>query len=398
MFIVSRKLKICIGVAIGLAIAALAFVIWDVRTPQIVIWEKSTLGGVGVLRAPELVIQHQEANTSWATIGYAIYRSDQGGNFEKVFTVLPKVGLTWGGFSRILRSWSGQIELMEVVPLSPGRLVVFAGGDIFRVNVKTGRQDHVHTLRYFGLGEGRGVMPHGIALDESGSIYFGEYVTRPDYKDRTIRLYRSDDEAQSWEVAFEFGPGEVRHIHAVLWDAIGRALWVGTGDQNPEPRIGYSRDSGESFRWVGAGSQLFRVVSLLFFDDVVAWATDTTEQESMRTVVWHRNQDRFDYGETILPSPAYYALKLSDSDGLITLGEAETSVWLINSRNEVRKLFGWPVGAARRGPNPVVRLPRVSGSVSEWVYLSPVRTGKHDSAVFRIPVSDLLNWDNHSVN
>ena len=75
--------------------------------------------------------------------------------------------------------------------------MVFAGGDIYRVDLKTKAQEHVHRLRYFGLGQGRGVMPHGIAVDAQGVLYYGEYSTLRSDNNHTIRLYRSDDEART---------------------------------------------------------------------------------------------------------------------------------------------------------------------------------------------------------
>ena len=383
--------------AVVTTIIGAAFVTWDTHTPYEIRWEKASLDDHGVMRAPELIIQHQDIDEAWATIGYSIYRSRQGENFKKVTTIRPRFGLAWGGYSRILRSWSGHIELTEVVPLSPDLLVVFAGGDIYRIDLRTKSQDHSHRLRYFGLGQGRGVMPHGIAVDAHGVLYYGEYPTSPRDSNHTVRLYRSADEARTWKVAFEFKPGKVRHLHTVRWDPIDHALWVGTGDPNPQPRIGYLHDSGTSFRWIGMGSQLFRVVSLLFFNDVVAWGTDTREREKMRTVLWHRKENRIDIGGQALPSPAYYALELSNRAGIITLAETETSVWFIDSQNHVRKLFEWPAKTEYHGPHPAVRVPRSSSLGSQWVYLSPLRTTEEDAAVYRIPTSFLLNWNTYAV-
>lgn len=139
------------------------------------------------------------------------------------------------------------------------------------------------------------------------------------------------------------------------------------------------------------GSQLFRVVSILFFDDAVAWGTDTREQKSIRTALWHRNENRIDIGVQALPSPAYYALELSNRTGIITLAETETSVWFIDSQNHVRRLFEWPAKTEYRGPYPAVRVPRSSNMSSQWVYLSPLRTTEQDAAVYRIPMSLFLN-------
>ena len=163
--------------ALFVIIVGTGFVTWDVYTPSEISWEITSLNNHKIKKAPRLIVQHQDRETVWATIGYSVYRSQNGRAFTKIVTIRPRLGLAWLGYSRSLRYWSGYSELTEVVPLSPDLLVIFAGGDIYRVELAAKTQQHVHRLRYFGRGKGRGVMPHGIAVDEGGSIYYGEYPT-----------------------------------------------------------------------------------------------------------------------------------------------------------------------------------------------------------------------------
>ena len=383
---------------VAIVIVAVAFIVWDSHTPSEIEWESASVEGHDVIRAPDLVIQHQTASEVWATIGYSVYRSRRGDSFEKVITITPRFGLAWGGYLRVLRSLTDHVELTEVLPLSPDLLLVFAGGDIYRVNIETKSQEHVHRMRYFGLGRGRGVMPHGIAVDDEGSIYYGEYPTRISDSADTVRLYRSDDEGRTWEIAFEFEPGQVRHIHTVRSDPINHGLWVGTGDLDQESHIGYSYDRGATFEWIGGGSQLYRVVSILFFDDAVAWGTDTDEVTNMRTVLWHRSESRIDIGAQALPAPTYYALELSDKAGIITVADTDMSVWFLDSRNNSRRIFGWAANPENSGPIPVIRLPRSTNLGSEWIYLSPLRTIERDAAVYRFPTSLLVRTGTNETN
>lgn len=378
-------------VAVVVTIAGAVFVSWDVYTPNEVRWESALLNGHHVLRAPQLIVQHQSRDEVWATIGYSIYRGREGEDFEKFTTIRPRFGLAWLGYSRTLRSWSGYLELTEVVPFSPNFLVVFAGGDIYRVDRTTKAQHRVHRLRYFGKGKGRGVLPHGIARDGDGSIYYGEYTTLLSTS-HDVRLYRSVDQGQTWQVAFVFKPGEVRHIHTVRWDPIDNAIWIGTGDTDSQSRIGYSHDGGSHFEWIGQDSQIFRTVNLLFFDNTVVWATDTETAESQRALSWNRQENRIDVGEQTLPAPAYYAQKLNDFTGIVTLAETATSVWAIDFKSHLWKLFEWPVRTEkRRGPHPAVRVPRGLVVDSQWTYLNPLRTSMEDAVIYRIPTSLLLS-------
>lgn len=376
-------------VLIFLVLAGITFVAWDVHTPYKVNWASASLKGRDVMQASGLILQHQVADEVWATKGYSIYLSQGGKHFEKITTIRPRFGLAWLGYSHTLRSWTKHLELTEVIPLSSEHLVVFAGGDIYRLQRSTKAQQHVHRLRYFGLGQGRGVLPHGIVVDADGSIYYGEYTTLPK-NNHTVRLYRSNDQGKTWKVAFEFKPGEARHIHTLRWDPIANAIWIGTGDRDPQSRIGYSRDGGRHFRWIGQNSQLFRVVSLIFFDHNVVWATDTQAAESQRAVSWNRHENRVAVGTQPLPAAAYYALKLNDQSGIITLAERELSVWKIDDQHRVERLFEWPVAKIkRRGPNPAIRLPRGSAVDSRWTYLNPLRTSMADALIYRVPTSML---------
>ena len=124
-----------------------------------------------------------------------------------------------------------------------------------------------------------------------------------------------------------------------------------------------------------------------FFDDSIVWVTDTDEKESMRTVSWNRKDNRIDVGDQIMPAPGYYALNLSGREGIVTLAEQETSVWSINSKHEVHKLFEWTVQKESIGPNPSVRTPRGEIWGSKSTYLSPLRTTEEDAAIYQIPLS-----------
>ena len=206
-----------------------------------------------------------------------------------------------------------------------------------------------------------------------------------------MRVYRSVDNGSTWEVAYEFPPGEIRHIHTVQWDPIGKALWIGTGDTDSESRIGYSKDHGETFVWVGRESQLYRTVSFQFLDDSVLWVVDSNEKASMRVVAWKRAQNSIEISDYSLPAPAYYGQSLTGDSGIVTLGHSELSVWSVNNSLESRKLFEWPVTRRSRSPNPAVRLPRGPIEESNTIYLNPLRADDTSAAIFRVPVEQLLH-------
>lgn len=356
----------------------------DVYPPATVAWQPEVVSGIRTWRAAGLVLQGRHGRDVYATRGYTIYRSRDDGPFRRFTTVLPRLGLDWGGFSATLRRLTRHQELTEVVPLNDRELVVFAGGDIYRVDARTGAQQWVHRLRYFGLREGRGVMPDGIAEDDLGYLYYGEYPTGPGGRVESIRLYRSTDGGSTWQVAYEFPAGTVRHIHAVEWDPYGKALWVATGDHDDESRIGYSTDRGKTFTWIGSGSQVYRAVSLVFGPRYVKWVMDSP-LITPHLVRWDRRTHITMRSGRALPSPGYYSYSLSPNTSIFTLAEREASVW-VTRNGYTRKLLGWNATFNSARPNPCVRLVRSFSTPSpDWIWLNPLSTDSESAAIYRIP-------------
>lgn len=367
------------------AVCLLAVAAVDVYPPAEIPWHTTVVAGIQARRAEGLVLQDRHGRDVYATRGYTIYRSRGGVGFRRLTTVVPRFGLAWGGFSAFLRRWTRHQELTEVVSLSDHELLAFAGGDIYRVNLRTGAQRWVHRLRYYGPGQGRGVMPHGITQDDQGNLYYGEYPTGAGGRVENIRLYRSSDRGLSWQVAHQFPAGSIRHIHAVEWDPYGKALWVATGDHDSESRIGYSKDRGETFTWIGSGSQVYRAVSLIFGPRRVSWVMDSP-LVSPHLVRWDRDSRRIEESTRALPSPGYYAYALGPHTELFTLAEREASVWLARD-GSTQRLFGWKATFEPSRPNPCVRLMRSFSTPSpDWVWLNPLSTDADVAAIYRIPM------------
>lgn len=378
---VRRRIRLVVA---GLLLCAAALLAWDLHTPARVAWLSAAVGDHAAERAEGLVLQQEVGSEVWASQGFSVYRSRAGEPFVREFTLWPRVGLAWAGFSRFLRGRFGYQELVEVVPIDTRTVLVFGGGDIYRVDLESDHQERVHRLRYFGRGKGRGVMPHGITVDDRGSIYFGEYPTGPASPGRTIQVLRSDDGGRSFMVAHEFAPPtSVRHVHGVQWDGLGRRLWVTTGDVDAESRVGWSDDRGRTFHWIGAGSQDFRACSLLFLPAAVLWGPDAVRHEN---ALWsyERALDKAAPTAARLPGPSFYAQRIDTDAGLIGLAELAAEVWRVDGSGDAARIAAWAMVPDPKRPHPGVRLARGEG-ISEWVYLNPLRTIHDRSAIYRLP-------------
>ena len=378
-----RFLAAFLGAAFALAVA------YELWVPARIAWEPSELAGRPAQRAEGVVLLDQRGDTIWAARGYALYRSRAGGAFERVTLLWPRLGPAWAGFSRTFRDVFRYQELVEVMALGDSSLLAFSGGDAYRVDLARGAVERVHALRYFGPHRGRGLLPHGLTRAADGAIYYGEYPTGVLAPSETVRIWRSRDEGRRWETAHEFAPHAVRHVHAVQWDPIGQALWVATGDRDADCRIGFSRDGGATFTWIGSGNQTFRAVSLLFTPEAVSWVMDSPRVPA-RLVRWERATHAVSTSAVVFPSPGHYVQALGGEHGVATLAERGAALWLVGA-GEPRELASWPVRPMPGWPYPAVRLLRSTSIVpgGRELLVNPLRTEMAAAAVYRIASSHL---------
>jgi len=64
----------------------------ELRTPPWVLWREVDHQGIAAHVAPHLVLQHEDGNSVWASLGYSIYRSDLGGGFRRIARIRPPFG------------------------------------------------------------------------------------------------------------------------------------------------------------------------------------------------------------------------------------------------------------------------------------------------------------------
>ena len=207
----------------------------------------------------------------YIAIGYEIYRSQDHGESWLLDSViqpkdmraaLAKLKMP----SRLLRYYVSALTL-----LSDSTRIAVARDGIYRA--RSGDQKMHCTFRIT-----RGSRPLNIAVDNQDRIVWGEYGDLP--REQQICLYASGDGGQRFDVAHAFAPGDIRHVHNVVWDKFDNVYWVMVGDFDKQPGIGRLSKDLKCFDWVIRGSQDARAVGVIVEKDYLYYGTDSELEQN----------------------------------------------------------------------------------------------------------------------
>src|SRR5437867_11026617 len=81
----------------------------------------------------------------------------------------------------------------------------------------------------------RGTRPLHFAVTPDDRVFWGEYFDNAARDE--VHIYVSTDRGATWDVAYTFARGTIRHVHNIVYDRWANCLWVLTGDAESECRI-----------------------------------------------------------------------------------------------------------------------------------------------------------------
>jgi hypothetical protein len=146
-------------------------------------------------------------------------------------------------------------------------------------------------------------MNRGLCESRNGITFVAEYTLNPDRD--PVRIYRTDD-LFTFEVAWEFGRNEIRHVHALIPDPeTENRIWVLTGDYGAESAIFYTDDEFATLKYFLGGNQESRATDMIISDGWLYWGMDSELETSfvMRVAKDNPGEPERLYE---LPGPAYY--------------------------------------------------------------------------------------------
>jgi hypothetical protein len=218
-------------------------------------------------RFPHLTLVHHVGldGCLWATAGRRLLRLEPGGRLVPLgaFPFVAHRDLL--GFLR---------PVARALRADKCNLYVNAHAQVLAI-----RSAQVYALRPSGLQplftiQGDSVLHGGLCEDPAGQVYFGEYFMNP--ARGPVRIFRLAPDLATWDIAYTFPPGVIRHVHGVYRDPYDpQALWVTGGDFAGECYIYRTRDAFHTLERFGDGGQAWRAVRLFFSPDFISWITDS---------------------------------------------------------------------------------------------------------------------------
>lgn len=125
----------------------------------------------------------------------------------------------------------------------------------------------------------KGSRPMNLCQDTNGTIYFGDYFYNPDK--REVHIHKSQDNGDTWEIAYTFKKNEINHIHGIFNDQYSKKIWIATGDDDSACIFGYTEDGFKTIVEKYRGSQQYRLCAPLFYRDFIVFATDSQYEQNV---------------------------------------------------------------------------------------------------------------------
>jgi hypothetical protein len=223
-----------------------------------------------VARFPGLRVLAWSADVLYASRGYKLLRAQ---------IQNPSNELVWQPIATFRPSWPRRLSAKHrlttrlfrdgfhalAIPPSGGFVGAVAGAIVtLHPNENEFRITHRIT---------RGTRPLHVTAIPDGRVYWGEYFDNADRNE--VYIYASTDGGKTWNIAYTFPKGAIRHIHNIVHDPWAECLWILTGDYGNECRILRASYDLTQVETVLQGNQQARTVALIPTQKALYFASDT---------------------------------------------------------------------------------------------------------------------------
>lgn len=230
--------------------------------------QKTSLGLAHVASFPKMRALAWDGNFLYASRGYELFHADFSAASIRWQSIAHYSPAWWRNFSsrsrlifRLVRDGFHALAVLpskHLVAAVPGAVITFVPSESeFRVTHKITR----------------GTRPLHVTAAPQGQLYWGEYFDNP-YRDE-VHIYTSTDQSSTWQIAYTFPKGTIRHVHNIVYDRWGNCLWILTGDNGNECRILKSNFDFTRIETVLSGNQQARAVSCIPTEEGLYFSSDT---------------------------------------------------------------------------------------------------------------------------
>ena len=241
--------------------------------------------------------------------------------FSKVKDVPNALFSTFFLLRRLLRA-----EITHIYHFQNDIWMCIAKRGLFRYNKETKLFEKCCSIE-------KGSRPMNLCQGNDGTIYYGEYCFNP--QRNSMRIFCSNDNGDTWKVAYTFGQGEINHIHGIFNDPYTGRLWVATGDEDEACIFGHTEDGFKTLVKEYAGSQQYRVCVPLFTPEEIVFATDSQyEQNVIRSI--NRETGEVKNWQTIQGSGIY-----AEQNGKLMLVSTTVEPSEVNKDHSSHLWYSW---------------------------------------------------------
>jgi len=269
------------------------YLIHDYIGPKNIYLRKNYLFNIESLRARDLVVhEFDRAGNLWASRGMTLFclKKDQQ-KFTRIAHVPTGISFYWLNNFSLFRNFVNKPECIEATITGDGHICALSAGYLWHCDGVDKKFVRTMKLPHYGLGVGRGVLSNGMLSVGESTVYVGEYFRN---SSRTsVNIYVSTNNGLNWDIAHQFAPGTIRHLHTLKQDPYTGKLWFTSGDYDDEAMIGWSDDGFRTINIIGKGSQSWRTAQLVFTEDAIYWGADTYSSELAGIYRWDKTTGEF---------------------------------------------------------------------------------------------------------
>ena len=123
---------------------------------------------------------------------------------------------------------------------------------------------------------------------DGNNVIWGDYGSN--YHRNEVNVYRCNQE-ERLSIVHTFKPGEVRHVHNIIWDKSIEKFWILTGDTDNESAMYHADKEWEGIEKFVGGSQKYRAVAAFSYKEGLIYATDAVEQQNYLYYISRKTND-----------------------------------------------------------------------------------------------------------